>query len=288
MRRSHRVMLLAALLALLLSGASIAHAATLPGDPLTASPIAVAGLHSVDNPSAVYQVPLVNGQTLVATVAAAAGATTNFDPDLYLYAPGASTLDHTTAVVASSVWPPPSTDSITYVVPATGTYSLEIHAAEGSGPATLTWQIKPETPVSVYRFFNKTNGSHFYTSSAAERDSVISRLAATYNYEGVAYTTLATKNNQALFRFYNKRNGSHFYTVSAAERDNVIKTLSTVYAYEGPAYNVSVSGGAPLHRFYNTRNGSHFYTISEAERQTVQATLSHVYAYEGIAFYVGQ
>ena len=158
------------------------------------------------------------------------------------------------------------------------------------------WRYFDEGPLAnpalrpVYRFYNKVNGSHFYTASEAERYTVMRTLASTYTFEGVAYrvNSAAPANVASLFRFYNKRNGSHFYTVSAAERDNVIKTLSTVYAYEGPAYNVSVSGGAPLHRFYNTRNGSHFYTISEAERQTVQATLSHVYAYEGIAFYVGQ
>jgi len=41
--------------------------------------------------------------------------------------------------------------------------------------------------VTVYRFFNKKNGTHFYTASLAERDNVIKTLSARYNYEGIAF-----------------------------------------------------------------------------------------------------
>ena len=39
---------------------------------------------------------------------------------------------------------------------------------------------------AVYRFFNKTTGSHFYTASAAERDKVIATYPA-FVYEGTAF-----------------------------------------------------------------------------------------------------
>ncbi|MDQ7956208.1 MAG: hypothetical protein RET84_09890 [Pseudomonadota bacterium] len=39
---------------------------------------------------------------------------------------------------------------------------------------------------AVYRFFNTRTGTHFYTSSAGERDSVIARLRD-FVYEGIAY-----------------------------------------------------------------------------------------------------
>jgi hypothetical protein len=41
--------------------------------------------------------------------------------------------------------------------------------------------------VPVYRFYNLANGSHFYTSTVAERDQVMATLAAIYHYEGVAF-----------------------------------------------------------------------------------------------------
>lgn len=41
--------------------------------------------------------------------------------------------------------------------------------------------------VAVYRFFNVRRGSHFYTASAAERDSVTAKWPTIYRYEGVAF-----------------------------------------------------------------------------------------------------
>ncbi len=38
----------------------------------------------------------------------------------------------------------------------------------------------------LYRFFNKQSGSHFYTTSEAERDSIIANLP-NYSFEGIAY-----------------------------------------------------------------------------------------------------
>jgi len=147
--------------------------------------------------------------------------------------------------------------------------------------------------LDVYRFYNMTNGVHFYTASVAERDSVIANLSGTYKYEGVAYSlnTLSPVNHQPLYRFYNFKKGFHFYTASDAERDNVINNLSGTYRYEGVAYNVSPDYTTVVHvesavwRFYNKKTGSHFYTHSQDERDNVIATLASTYAYEGVAFW---
>ena len=140
----------------------------------------------------------------------------------------------------------------------------------------------------VYRFFNKINGSHFYTASESERDDVLANLSAIYTLDGPAYcvTPACTR---PLFRFYNRTNGSHFYTASQAERDTVFETLSATYSYDGIAYGVSTAAGAgltPVWRFYNVRNGSHFYTASTLEKDTVIAELSATYALDGVAFFV--
>ncbi|WP_431854116.1 matrixin family metalloprotease [Azospirillum sp.] len=147
----------------------------------------------------------------------------------------------------------------------------------------------------VYRFFNRSNGTHFYTSSTAERDYVINTLS-TMSYEGVAFTSIASTTGGAapVYRFFNRQVGSHFYTINAAERDNVINTLSNVYSYEGEAYSAYTSdsagataaGSSPLYRFFNRQTGSHFYTVSAGERDNVISTLSNIYSYEGVAYYV--
>jgi peptidoglycan/xylan/chitin deacetylase (PgdA/CDA1 family) len=42
-------------------------------------------------------------------------------------------------------------------------------------------------PNAVYRFYNRVNGSHFYTQSADEAREVIVRWPTVYVYEGIAY-----------------------------------------------------------------------------------------------------
>lgn len=91
----------------------------------------------------------------------------------------------------------------------------------------------------LYRFYNKRNGSHFYTASVSEKDSVIANLAATYAYDGPAYKVCKTASTTTVWRFFNKKNGSHFYTASPAEKNNVINTLGATYALDGPAFYVA-------------------------------------------------
>ncbi len=40
---------------------------------------------------------------------------------------------------------------------------------------------------TVYRFYNKINGAHFYTASEAEKNSVLANLSATYVLDGPAF-----------------------------------------------------------------------------------------------------
>ncbi|MGV2978581.1 M10 family metallopeptidase C-terminal domain-containing protein, partial [Roseibium alexandrii] len=139
----------------------------------------------------------------------------------------------------------------------------------------------------VYRFYNTETGSHFFTTSLAERNSVIENLDG-LSYEGNAFDSNVTDvNGTAVFRFYNTSNGVHFYTVSADEAASIRQNLSN-FQDEGIAYYASAddsNGGTALFRFFNTSNGSHFFTVSETERDNIIATLGH-YNYEGVAFYV--
>lgn len=40
---------------------------------------------------------------------------------------------------------------------------------------------------TVYRFYNRRAGTHFYTASDAERNTVMATLGGTYTYEGTAF-----------------------------------------------------------------------------------------------------
>ena len=155
-------------------------------------------------------------------------------------------------------------------------------------PVTVAASAPTVTFSPVYRFFNKTNASHFYTASEAEKKSVVANLSATYSLDGVAYK-VSSAFTTPLHRFFNKKNGSHFYTASESEKNNVIANLSATYAYDGPAYKVSATptaGSTPVYRFFNKKNGSHFYTAAESEKNSVIAKLSATYALDGVAFHV--
>ena len=174
------------------------------------------------------------------------------------------------------------------------TYLYEMRAFDASGnvgPRSTTATAAPLAATTVYRFYNKTNGSHFYTASEAEKNSVVANLSATYKLEGVAYkiNTANPANSAPLYRFYNKKNGSHFYTASLAEKNSVQANLSATYSYDGPAYNVCVAppaGSTTVWRFFNKLNSSHFYTADQAEKNNVQNNLTATYALDGPAFYL--
>jgi hypothetical protein len=88
--------------------------------------------------------------------------------------------------------------------------------------------------IPLYRFYNKLNGTHFYTISAEEKAFVEANYRRTYTYEGVAYAV--SQQGKPVYRFYNKKNGSHFYTISLEEKAHVEATWPDVFTYEGVAF----------------------------------------------------
>ena len=92
--------------------------------------------------------------------------------------------------------------------------------------------------VPLYRFYNKVTGSHFYTKDPGERDDVIRKYSATYNYEGEAYKVSAAKVARCtvVYRFYNKTNGTHFYTADEGEKNSVVSKLGSIYQLEGEGF----------------------------------------------------
>lgn len=168
---------------------------------------------------------------------------------------------------------------------------LEVVAFENiSVPVTLPVDTPDadSSPFQIYRFFNSLTGSHFFTTSISERNSVITNIP-TMTYEGNAFDSNATEagGGAAVYRFYNSASGVHFYTASADEAAN-IRTNLPQFVDEGIVYYASLTadgGGTALYRFLNTQNGTHFYTTSEAERDNTINTLGH-YTYEGVAYYV--
>lgn len=182
------------------------------------------------------------------------------------------------------------------VVSAPGTHTLVMRASSFGVPysKTVTFTIAaPPAPWlrPVFRFYRPALGTHFYTNSHAERDTVITTLGKTYGYEGVAYWSDVDHDADPLYRFYRPSTGTHFYTSDEAEKNDVRSQLANVYTFEGVAYTVTATpqpGTTPVWRFYNRRNGTHFYTADEAERDAVVANLGATYTLDGPAFWLSQ
>ncbi|MRS12262.1 MAG: hypothetical protein EG823_04220 [Actinobacteria bacterium] len=149
----------------------------------------------------------------------------------------------------------------------------------------------------VFRFYNAKAATHFYTASAAERDTVIATWPDVFTYEGIAFSALgdapfppAEPYRASLYRFFNMRNGSHFYTISAEEKASIEAKYPLVYRYEGVAFDVvrpnTEYSLTPVYRFYNVKNGAHFYTASDVERASVMLLYPDTYRFEGIGFEV--
>ncbi len=142
----------------------------------------------------------------------------------------------------------------------------------------------------VYRFFNISNGSHFYTANAAEKDQVIATLSASYRFEGVGWyvDTDNPRNNMPVYRFFNLATGEHFYTANEGERAYILANLPAFRPEGISYYDVSLDpvASTPVFRFLNLRNGTHFFTANAAEKDQVIASLSATYRFEGPVFYL--
>jgi len=197
-------------------------------------------------------------------------------------------LDSSPCIDAGGPWDAPAYDFFGTAIPQDGNGDrvkwADIGCYEAPG-------VPLPTVYPVYRFYNFTNNTHFFTDSAEEADHVIATWPNVYRYEGIAYYTNPLNNTQPLYRFYNRRSASHFYTASAEEAAHIMATWPDIFSYDGQTYSVSpvpVPYSYAVFRFYNKMNGSHFYTASAEEAYIVNTNWPHIYTDEGPAFWIGQ
>src|SRR5204862_429206 len=83
--------------------------------------------------------------------------------------------------------------------------------------------------IGVYRFFDSNYGTHFFSASTSEKNTIIGTRPDLV-YEGVGLQSIdpASTDPQAapVYRFFDLTYGTHFFTASASERDTVIATRS--------------------------------------------------------------
>ena len=91
-------------------------------------------------------------------------------------------------------------------------------------------------PQQVYRFLNEDTGTHLYTTSEVEKQTIEDTLS-NYSLESESFFAYGEEQPGTIpiYRFFNTETGAHFYTPSQTERDAVLETLPN-YSSEDVAY----------------------------------------------------
>jgi YVTN family beta-propeller protein len=165
----------------------------------------------------------------------------------------------------------------------------DVYVYENGRNTVDVYAPTPITTDTLYRFFDTKDGSHFFTSSASEKNTILatrSDLVQEANGFGAVDPSSNDPNATAVFRFFDTGNGTHFFTTSATERDSVIASRPDL-KLEGTAFNADTSqlaGDRAVYRFFDSSNGTHFYTADPGERASILANQAQLKD-EGIAFY---
>ena len=205
------------------------------------------------------------------------------------FAAGSSTATVTIAVVGNAVGQPDqgfalnlSSLNVGDSVTVRGTVNAAVLDDDGYGQVS-------GAALGVYRFFDTTDGTHFYSTSELERNTLI-QTRPDLVYEGVGLKAVASPSTDAaaaaVYRFFDVNTGTHFYSASSGERDTILATRPDL-AFEGTAFyehTTAQAGDTPVYRFFDLSDGTHFYTASASERSTILATRADLRD-EGIGFY---
>ena len=114
--------------------------------------------------------------------------------------------------------------------------NLPNYVSEGSAYVSVDPFTGSPEPEQVYRFLNKDTGTHLYTVSEIEKESVEQNLP-NYSLETESFFAFTEQQPGTIpiYRFFNNGTGAHFYTPSETEREVVEQTLPN-YQSEGIAY----------------------------------------------------
>ena len=106
---------------------------------------------------------------------------------------------------------------------------------EGVGLNANTLSADPSA-APVFRFFDTSSGSHFYTANADEKTG-LQNSRPDLKFEGIAFYENASQqtNDTAVYRFFDTQNGTHFYTPNQNEFASVIATRGDM-VNEGVAF----------------------------------------------------
>jgi len=176
--------------------------------------------------------------------------------------------------------------------------TFSITATDGTGAkatdTSTTYDFNaPINPNSVFRFFDTTFGTHFFTASSAERDTIKgTRLDLVQETNGFGTAASGSPSTEMVYRFFDIIHGTHFFTASQAEHDAILQTRPDLTAEPSAFFlehATQQTGDVAVYRFFDTKLGTHFYTGDNAEYKGIITAGSNSFradlTYEGVGFY---
>lgn len=107
---------------------------------------------------------------------------------------------------------------------------------EGLGMGAVTPDDADANVASVFRFFDTISGTHFFTASAGERDTIVAtRPDLIQEQASFAEHLSPVSGDVAVYRFFNTGSGDHFFTQSGTERAGILATRADMVD-EGVAF----------------------------------------------------
>ena len=169
----------------------------------------------------------------------------------------------------------------------------------GSGPGTGS------AGLGVYRFFDSSTGTHFFTADVNEKNSLMSPSSAGYrpdlkeevNNFGAVDPSTAGSGVETVYRFFDTVHGTHFFTASQSEASSLMDPKSSTYrsdlTFEPSSsfveHSTQQAGDVAVYRFFDQTYGTHFYTGSQSEYAAITTPGAAGYradlVSEGVGFY---
>ncbi|MGI4801921.1 MAG: hypothetical protein ACRYG8_49395 [Janthinobacterium lividum] len=171
----------------------------------------------------------------------------------------------------------------------------------GSSPGTST----PAGSFGVYRFFDNSTGTHFFTADVTEKNALMNPALSTFrsdlreevNNFGALNPAVTDANAISVYRFFDTRYGTHFFTASQTEAADLRNTSSSSYrpdlVFEAGSsfqeHSTQQTGDVAVYRLFDKSYGTHFYTGSQSEYAAITTAGTSTYradlVSEGIGFY---
>ena len=168
-----------------------------------------------------------------------------------------------------------------------------------TGPGTAS------AGLGVYRFFDSSTGTHFFTADVNEKNSLMSPSSAGYrpdlkeevNNFGAADPSTAGSGVETVYRFFDTVHGTHFFTASQSEASSLMDPKSSTYrsdlTFEPSSsfleHSTQQAGDVAVYRFFDQTYGTHFYTGSQSEYAAITTPGAAGYradlVSEGVGFY---